>query len=453
MYKRLVQLLMDKFGNEDSRSLLVKKNILATGVAKGIALLTSFLVVPLTLDYLEQETFGIWLTISNILYWITFFNFGLSNGMRNYLSISYSKQDFSSARSYVSTTLVMLTIIALVLALIVFVLVPNISLQQLLNTRSVSEDLLRVSLLLAMVMTLVLFVVKTIGTIYCAIQLPAVNDALSTLGSVMSLAIVYCLVYYTEGSLVSVVAAYTIPPVLVFVIAAVPTFIRYKEIRPSFKCIDWSLWRQIVGKGLGFFAIQITSCLVIYGSSNIFISHYCGPSEVSNYGIAYKFLNLLFVVYSIFLTPYWNAYTDAYVKGNLNWIQESFRKTLRMWGVLSLVGLGMVLIAPLFYRIWVKDSVQIPWTLTLVTWLYITMLNLNTCVTYLTNGLNKIRIQIITSILFTALYVISVACLKDNSGATGIVALMAISYFLMAAIHYYQCRLIISGRATGIWNK
>jgi len=41
----------------------------------------------------------------------------------------------------------------------------------------------------------------------------------------------------------------------------------------------------------------------------------------------------------------------------------------------------------------------------------------------------------------------------DVFGIEGIVVSMAICYMAMALVHLYQCRLIISGRARGVWNK
>jgi O-antigen/teichoic acid export membrane protein len=250
-----------------------------------------------------------------------------------------------------------------------------------------------------------------------------------------------------------VVSAFTIPPVLIFSIAAIPTFRRYHSICPSLKSIDYSLGKSLINKGVGFFFIQITSCLVIYGSSNLFVAHYSGPVEVTHYGIAYKFFNLLSVAYTIFLTPYWSAYTDAYAKNDIEWIKKTFRKTLLVLGGMFIIGCCMFITAPLFYSIWVGDSVNIPWQISFVTFIYIVMFNLNNCATFLINGLNKIKVQIITSVIFTIFYLIVVMSFGDSFGVTGIVLSMAIVYFMMAIIHLYQCGLLINLKARSIWNE
>ncbi|MDE5975352.1 MAG: hypothetical protein K2G69_02250, partial [Muribaculaceae bacterium] len=55
-------------------------------LVKGISILTSFLLVPLTLGYLRPVEYGIWMTLSSILVWINYFDIGLGNGLRNKLA-------------------------------------------------------------------------------------------------------------------------------------------------------------------------------------------------------------------------------------------------------------------------------------------------------------------------------------------------------------------------------
>jgi O-antigen/teichoic acid export membrane protein len=247
--------------------------------------------------------------------------------------------------------------------------------------------------------------------------------------------------------------AFTITPVLVFVIASIPVFIKYPQLRPQFKYFDSNLTKKVVGKGLGFFFIQITSCLIIYGSSNLFIAQFCGPTDVTTYNIAYKYFNLLAIAYTIIISPMWNAYTDAYVKGDVMWIKRTFNRSLKLWGLTVVGGILLLIICNIFYHFWVGNAVKVPFDVSLCTMIYICTFNFNNCVTYLLNGLNKIYVQILTSIIFTATYLIFLLFYGNKLGIDGVVLSMAISYICMSLIHYYQCRLLITQKASGIWNK
>ena len=81
----------NQFISTDGRSKMLKSNILYSAILKVIGLITSLLVVTITLNYLNSELYGVWLTITSILYWFSFFDIGLGNGMRNYLTaVSYT---------------------------------------------------------------------------------------------------------------------------------------------------------------------------------------------------------------------------------------------------------------------------------------------------------------------------------------------------------------------------
>ena len=99
------------------------------------------------------------------------------------------------------------------------------------------------------------------------------------------------------------------------------------------------------------------------------------------------------------------------------------------------------------------ETVQVPFSVSLCTFVYVCFFNLNNCATYLVNGLNKIRVQIVTSVVFTILYIGVLFSTGEHFGIEGVVYSMAGSYACMALIHIYQCRLLINKKAKGIWNK
>lgn len=209
----------------------------------------------------------------------------------------------------------------------------------------------------------------------------------------------------------------------------------------------------MVGKGFGYFLIQITSCIVIFGGANVFIAQFCGPTSVTVYNIAYKYFNILAIAYVIVIAPMWNAYTDAYVKGDMTWIRSCFHRALLLWALSVGGGLLMLCLSSVMYHLWVGDAVQVPFTVSLSTVAYICSFNFNCCVTYLLNGLNKIRVQIYTSIAATLLFMGIIFVISGSLGIEGIVLSMASCYALMGAIHLCQCRLLTSGKAKGAWNK
>ena len=452
-FRMIINKGINQFISTDGRSKMLKSNILYSAILKVIGLITSLLVVTITLNYLNSELYGVWLTITSILYWFSFFDIGLGNGMRNYLTEAVSKGNYKEAQSYLSTTIIALTMIASIIAIVGFILLKLLNLNRVFNTNTISNTELQNVLFVAIGFTLILFVLKNIGYVFVALQKYALWDFINTLGNIIGLLIIFLLTKFTNGKLIYVVFAFTCTPAIIYILAAIPIFSKYPEFRPTIQSFRKDFLSTIVGKGLGFFLIQITSCLVIYGSSNLFITQFCGPESVTTYNIAYKFFNLLAIGYLVFISPMWNAYTDAYVKQDFNWIEKAFKSALKIWLFTEFAGIIMLIVSQYFYLFWVGKAVHVPFMVSLSVFLYISFFNLNNCVTYLLNGLNKIYIQIITSITATFIYLTIMFVWGKNMNIQEIVFYMSVAYGAMTAIHFYQCRKLINQKATGIWNK
>ena len=446
--------IKNRFSTLDKRSAIVIKNSMATALMKVAVLLCSLIMVPITLNYLNAENYGIWMAMTSILYWFAFFDVGLGNGMRNYLSEAISRQDYIKARSYFSTAIFLLAIIAVLIGILSIIIIFQLDLNHIFNTHIMSNKSLAYIMVVAISFSLIQFVAKNVGMVYIAMQRYAINDFIVFIGQLISTIIVYIITKTTESHLIYIVIAITSIPALVFILASIPLLKQHPQLKPSIKSIDFASAKKIIGKGLGFFIIQITSCLVIFGSANILISHYCGPEQVTVYNISYKLFNILIIIYTIIISPLWNAYTDASVKNDYAWIRKIFKKSIYLWAASLLLGLLMLLISGWFFKKWVGNSVDIPLGVSISILIYVCMFNFNNCVTYLINGLNKIKIQIITSILGTIIYLIAVCFfIKGTYGIYGISISMCVIYTIMSLVHLYQCNLLAKNKAHGIWNE
>lgn len=439
--------------SKEARGRVLRKNIFSLFAIKGMNVLCSLVLVPLTLDYLTKETYGIWMTISSILLWFSFFDVGLGNGLRNYLTKWLTLGNFSECRKYIATTFALLIGIVTVIATIVLVAVCFVDFNSLLNVYTVSNDELREVVALAVVFTSATFIVKNVGVVFMSLQKYAVNDLLVFFGHVLSLIAIYILKCTTDGKLIYVTFVFSFTPVVVFVIAGLFLFGRYRQLRPTLHDVDFCKSSQLVGKGLSFFVIQLTSCLVIYGSANLFISHFCGSNIVTEYNIAYRYFNVLTIGYTIIIAPLWSAYTSAYVKNDIQWVKRTFYKSIAGCAAFILLGMLMWLADDEVYRIWVRESVTVPSSISSCVFLYTVFFNLNNCVTYLLNGLNTVMIQLITSLVMTAAYLVSVEFIAENFGAEGIILCMTSCYAVFFIIHFIQCRMLLKGKARGIWIK
>jgi O-antigen/teichoic acid export membrane protein len=108
-----------------TRSVKVKKNILILLFVKGYSVIINLLLIPFTLNLLDNYRYGVWITILNMLSFIHLFDIGLGNGLRNKFSEAMALNDIKSAQEYVSTGYFLLggmTIVLILLLVITFVL-------------------------------------------------------------------------------------------------------------------------------------------------------------------------------------------------------------------------------------------------------------------------------------------------------------------------------------------
>ena len=93
------------------RSVRAKKNIVSMFALRGVSIICSFLIVPLTINYVSSYEYGIWLTISSLVAWISFFDVGIGNGLRNKFIEAVENNQPVRARRLVSTAYAIISII------------------------------------------------------------------------------------------------------------------------------------------------------------------------------------------------------------------------------------------------------------------------------------------------------------------------------------------------------
>ena len=65
------------------RSIRAKKNVFISLGIRFIDILTGLILVPVSLNYLDPQRYGIWLTIESIVGWFILFDIGLGNGLKD----------------------------------------------------------------------------------------------------------------------------------------------------------------------------------------------------------------------------------------------------------------------------------------------------------------------------------------------------------------------------------
>lgn len=223
--------IIDFFTKGHQRSLEAKKNITASFAIKGVSIAINLILVPITINYVNPTQYGIWLTLSSIVAWFSFFDIGFGNGLRNLFAETKATGNLEKARIYVSTTYAVLTLIFLSVWVLFFVANFFVDWSKILNAPPEMAAELSTLALIVFSFFCLEFVLRTINTIVTADQNPALAGFFNTLGQLFALIIIFILTKTTKGSLINLGLALGFIPILVLFISST---ILFKKIQSLF---------------------------------------------------------------------------------------------------------------------------------------------------------------------------------------------------------------------------
>jgi O-antigen/teichoic acid export membrane protein len=438
------------------RSVKAKKNIVASFFLKGISIAISLILVPLTINYINPSRYGIWLTLSSIVGWFSFFDIGLSQGLRNKFAEAKAKGDDSLAQVYVSTTYAILAII-FGIVWVIFLLVNHfLNWSHILNISETMRSEASTLAIIVFTYFCLQFVLRIITTLILANQQPAKSSLIDVLGQIFCLLFISILVKTTEGSLVKLGIALCLSPLLVLLGANLFFFNGvFKKYRPSFSKIKFSYAKGLFNLGLVFFIIQVAG-IIQYQTANIIIAQNFGTADVTSYNIVFKYFGVLNMVFVIFLTPFWSASTEAYMKNDIQWIKNGIKKYTQLNILLVLIGCVMLLFSEKIYSLWLgHGKVIIGFYLSFWGFLYFSLTMFAGKYVYFLNGINALRIQFLASIISPFIYV-AISLLLIKYYKMGVYSLFIASIianfngYILSPLQYY---LVINKNKKGIWVK
>jgi len=453
--KKIIDIIVSYFKNGNIRSLEAKKNIFALFTIKLFSLVLGLSLVPLTINYLNPTKYGIWITLSSVIGWFSFFDIGLGNGLRNKFIEAVSTGDNQLAKVYVSTTYVMLSFIIGFILLFFILANPYLEWNEILN---VSGEVIKneeLSFLALVVFTFfcLSFIFKLIITILTADQKPAKASFIDFLGQLLSFILVYILINSFNESLFYLGFIISGVPVLVLFMANVFLFNGpYKIYKPSIRFFSFNKIKDLLNLGIKFFILQIAA-IILYSTNNIIISQLFGPDKVTSYNVAFKYFSLLMMVFSIIVTPFWSAFTDAWINKEVLWITKIVKKLMVLWFFLVLVGVFMLLISNKVFFFWVGYDLNISFAMSGLIFLWVIMNAWNGIFSQFLNGLGIVKLQMFIGIT-CALINIPISILFGRMmGIEGVLFANVIVSAFGVIIYPIQYFKIIQNRATGIWNK
>jgi O-antigen/teichoic acid export membrane protein len=453
--KETINKVFNKAGIKSARTKNITKHVLISFIYKGGSIITSFLMVPLTIKFLDTENYGIWLTLSSFIAWFAFFDIGLGHGLRNKFAEAKAKNDVTISRGYVSSAYFTILAVSLALFILFFSINFIINWTKVFNVNPKLEKDLGLLMPIVFGFFCLQLVLKLITTIYTADQHHSMQGKVTFYSQACSLLFIWILTKTSESSLLIFGTIFSAFPVLFLLALNFVAFSsRYKAYKPSIKLWKKKYLKDIFGLGMRFFVIQIAG-MILFSTDNIIITQLFGPKEVVPYNIAFKYFSIINMALSLVLTPFWSSVTEAYIQQDFQWIKKSMNNLMKISFLSILLTIFLIFISSYFYKLWIGDKVSIPKTLTITMAIYYSLNIFYTPFTYFINGTGKVKLQMY-SIIITAIFNIplSIFLARDlELGVTGVIVstiICLLPHVILCPIQYSK---LVNNTASGIWNK
>jgi O-antigen/teichoic acid export membrane protein len=397
-------------GRSDERYRRAALTTVTAIIARGISVLTGLVSVPLTLNYLGIERYGLWMTVSSVVIMLTFADFGLGNGLVNAVSQSDGKDDVIAAKKAVSSVFFILLGSAFFLSAAFAFVYRFVPWSRMFNVTSVlairESGPTAAVFFVCFAMNLPLGIAQRVQIGY---QEGYINNCWQIVGNILGLAVLIASIACKAGL-----------PWLVFALTGVPAFVmsinfivQFAYLRPWLRPV-WDYFDRKIGinmlrTGLIFMLITLANVLGT-STDNIIIAQHLGASSVATYAVVQRLFSLTLLVQFI-IAPLWPAFSEAMSHGDFAWVNRTFLRAQNIaLGITTIMALLLILFGRPIIRIWAGEQVIPSFSLLIGYALYRVVGNLNESLIALMNTNRFIRQQLLLiTISGTAAFVLKLA--------------------------------------------
>ena len=437
----------------EKRTRKVFFNIANSFLVKVFSTVITLSLIPVSLQYVDKETYGVWLTLASVITWINLFDLGLSNGLTNKLSEAFARDDLRLAKSLVSTTYSFMIVIVACLCILFFSLWNSLNWNRVFNT-ALDKTTLMKAIQYTFLSLCVTFLLKPLNDLLKAKQKHFILSIIQVTGNLLAL---ICIVafgkFFNERFIFLAIALGASYPLTLLIFSIVFYSRAFRNLCPKINLFKFEQLRDIFGISFKFFIIN-ASVIAILTSNNFLISYFVNPESVTYYNISYRLFSIVLIFQYMVVTPLWPAYTDAYVLKDFTWIKATVARINRLNYFLCMSVLLLLLVSPQIFALWIGSSVIIPFQVNALLAIYVIVALFKENYVSFVNGSGNLNLQTLFSI-FTLIFQLPFAYFLMkfcNLGLNGIL-LLNIFWVLLGFI-LWKCQyvIIIKGLSTKkIW--
>ena len=414
--------LKSKSANQGQKRLIKagltgSSNLVVRLISAGLGLIS----IPLTARYLGAERFGLWLILSAFISWISLADFGLSNSLKNVLSIAYGNKDQEKAKIALASAFFPILIICILLSILFWIIYPNVSWSKVFNVTSPQAiDDANSAVRTIFYLFIIRLGLSISPAIYSAYQEGYIFngwDFISVIISVGSL----ILSIYNKASVTTLVLSYFGSSILGLVFSTIHIFaFRRPWLIPKLHLFHWQQAKELLKVGFHFWLAQIAA-IIFFQTDLILVAQLFNSEDVARYGISLKLFAVINLVQVTFLSPLWPAYSEAISRKDAKWVTRTFWKSLTLSFIwCSSASFILILFGQEIIKTIVSPDLVPQQNLILAMALTTFLLGMSQAVAFFLNGMGLIKIQAALGFPSAILNLIASVILGKYLGVYGI---------------------------------
>jgi O-antigen/teichoic acid export membrane protein len=370
-------------------------------IAKLLSVVVSLATVPLTIGYLGNERYGVWLTVTSVVGMMSFADLGIGNGLLTKIAEADGRGDQEALTRLVSSAFFMLLAVAFFLATATLIVAPLVDWATLFGVSSpVAREEVRTCLVLVAMNWFVAMPFSVVQRVQEGLQARYLSTVWTIFGTVLSL-----------GGLLTATALRAGLPTLVLMLSGIPTLVivlnfgwyfhRHPETHPRIAAFDRARATSLLRLGVLFTVLQLAGA-VAYLSDNLVIARTLGADAVPDLAVPAKLFSLIGLPVSMIVAPLWPAYGEARARGDEEWIRRTLRRSIRSSIALAAIGGGLlVVVGPSVVRLWTRGSVSTGAAVLLPLAVWTCLSIWGQVVAAFLNGVSQIRAQAAAAVLMS----------------------------------------------------
>ncbi|MBS0571254.1 MAG: oligosaccharide flippase family protein [Proteobacteria bacterium] len=308
-------------------------------VAKLTAAANLFICIPFVLHALGPEEFGAWATLTSLVYFAGFLDFGFGNGTMNLVAAARGRGAADEVAIILRESRRTLARVAVCLALVVLAAMPLVPWHRLLGLPAImaadsrnATAFVLFSIVLAVPLNLANRVQLGLGRGERAFRWQAAGQLL-TLAAVVAFALAH-------ASLPLLTLAAVGTPLLASAGNAL-SLRRDPTLQvPAHQPRRADIATQIRKEGILFFVMQLAAALA-FSSDLPLISALRDPTQAGTYAIVQRLFSVIPLGLSLVWAPLWPTYRHALATGHHEWVVKTLKRSVLMAACIASV-LGVV---------------------------------------------------------------------------------------------------------------